>query len=134
VNIVSIATWEPNAPQDISKEMLTTFIQLSENDQLEQLNANLSEEFVQKNSFIMKLAGTRWAVPCETLSNTEIEHLIRFFTIAEMQLSGWEAGDKSPVIALIKLLKAREAFPEKTFIRWIKQNTDNRYLPYGPVF
>lgn len=75
-----------------------------------------------------------WQSACESLDNQQIHHLIRFFTLAEMQLSGWEAGDKSPVISLVKILKSRDAFPEKDFIRWIKQNTDNRFLPYGPVF
>ena len=134
MNIMSIATWEPNAQKDISKQALTSFIQLSKDNQLEQLTQFVPPNTVLEYSFIMKLDGHRWHSLCEAFSNEEIEHLIRFFTRAEMQLSGWEAGGKSPVIALVKLLKTRNAFPEKTFIRWIKQNTDNRYLPYGPVF
>ena len=63
-------------------------------------------------------------------SDSDLEPLIRFFTVAEMQLPGWAGGNKSPVIALVKLLKKRETFtPELR--RWIKANTDNRYLPHG---
>ena len=55
--------------------------------------------------------------------------LIKLFTLIEV-LPGWDAGSKSPVIALSKLLKRRNAFTPD-IRKWIKSNTDNRYLPYG---
>jgi hypothetical protein len=58
--------------------------------------------------------------------------LIRFFTLAERDWSGWEAGKSSPVIPLVALLKRKQQF-EPDFRRWIKQHTDNRYLPNGAV-
>ena len=56
--------------------------------------------------------------------------LIRFFTVAENQLPGWNAGSKSPVIALVSILKERDEFTAE-LRKWVKSNTDNRYLPYG---
>ena len=66
----------------------------------------------------------------EDLSADDLVSLVRFFTLVEAGVSGWEAGRKSPVIPLVRFLKARDAFtPELR--RWVKSNTDNRYLPYG---
>ena len=42
----------------------------------------------------------------------------------------WEAGNKSPVIPLVKILKERGDF-EADLRKWIKSNTKNRYLPNG---
>lgn len=131
---MSIATWEPSAPKNIDNQIVTKFIKLSEDDLLSDLSNQLGSEAIQQQAYLMKALPELWQSACESLDNAQIQHLIRFFTLAEMQLSGWEAGDKSPVIVLIKILKGRNAFPEKDFIRWIKQNTDNRFLPYGPVF
>ena len=48
------------------------------------------------------------------------------------QLPGWDGGVRSPVIYLVKLMKERGLFtPELR--KWIKKNTDNRYLPNGSV-
>ena len=37
----------------------------------------------------------------------------------------------SPVIWLCRELKKRGAFPDPELIQWIKENTDNKFLPYG---
>ncbi len=73
-----------------------------------------------------------WTAACEDLSDTEIESLIRFYTLAEDAISGWQAGDKSPVIALVKLLKSRGVYSRET-TRWIKANSSNRFLPHGSL-
>ena len=48
------------------------------------------------------------------------------FYLGESQFSSWQAGAKSPVIKLARVMKARkEMTPELT--AWIKANTDNRF-------
>ena len=77
----------------------------------------------------MSLGSKAWQL-ATNLSSADIEPLIRLFTLLERQVPGWDAGNKSPVIPLVKLLKARDDFsPELR--KWIKANTENRYLPYG---
>ena len=71
-----------------------------------------------------------WAAAAEGLGDADIERLIRLFTLAESRLSGWEAGDASPVIPLVRELKRRGAYPRELH-SWIKANTENRFLPYG---
>lgn len=73
-----------------------------------------------------------WLEAAEALSATQAEALIRFFTLAEEAISGWQAGAKSPVIALAKALKARGEYPRE-LTAWIKANTSNRFLPHGSL-
>ena len=64
------------------------------------------------------------------LKDDDLISLVRLFTLLERDLSGWDAGSKSPVIPLVKLLKARGSF-DPALRKWIKANTSNRYLPHG---
>ena len=66
------------------------------------------------------------------LSDEELIGLVRFFTLAEMQLPGWDGGKQSPVIYLVRILKQRGAFTPM-LRQWVKANTDNRYLPNGAL-
>ncbi len=63
----------------------------------------------------------------------QLLHLVRFFTLAEMQLSGWEAGAESPVIWIVKTLRRRKSPPSKDLLLWIKANSDNRFIPNGAL-
>lgn len=83
----------------------------------------------------MSAAAADWA-QADELNSDDISNLIRFFTLAEMQLPGWEAGKSSPVIYLFKLLRKKtdvDAEALKALRSWIKTNSDNRYLPNGAV-
>ncbi len=130
---MSIGVWEPGKSdqpevQEISEDELKSLLSLLEEDDLSQLE-NLLGDKTQAFAHLMKQEEAAWAV-AEKLPDEALVILVRFFTLAEMQLSGWDAGKTSPVIYLVKTLKARDAFPAD-LRKWIKANTDNRYLPYG---
>jgi len=73
-----------------------------------------------------------WAQRVLRCSDDELLGLLRVFTLGEMQYASWAAGDKSPVVPIVKALKARGAYqPELT--RWIKSHTTNKYLPHGSL-
>ena len=120
-------TWEPVAAISVTQDMLQRYLALDLAD-FEQV---LTAEEVQTGARLMKLQEPAWAIASE-LSDAELETLIRFFTLAEMQLPGWTAGKTSPVIYLVRMLKSRGGF-SSDLKRWIKSNTDNRYLPNGAV-
>lgn len=80
-------------------------------------------------TWVMTVGPTAWGEAASQDSDTIIS-LVRLFTLVEEQVSGWEAGNKSPVIQLVKVLKARGDF-EAELRKWIKANTKNRYLPHG---
>ena len=81
---------------------------------------------------LMTLPAKTWTDAVQALQTSEIESLIRFLTLAEEAIGGWQAGDKSPVIALVKVLKSRGSY-DRALTRWIKANSDNRFLPHGSL-
>ena len=79
--------------------------------------------------FLMSLDEDAWAA-AGSLGSRDLIALVRLFTLAEKQVPGWGAGKNSPVIPLVKFLRKRGEF-EPELRKWIRANTDNRYLPYG---
>ena len=73
-----------------------------------------------------------WAAAAEQLDNETLVQLIRLLTVGEGLYTGWQAGDKSAVIVLVRVLKARDAF-DGELSRWIKAHTDNKFLPHGSL-
>ena len=130
---MSIGVWEPNGPESaesntVSAEILAELLTMIEGNELD----NLVELLGQKSasfSYLMKLEASAW-IGANELADDALVQLIRFFTLAEMQLTGWDAGSKSPVIYLVKILKGRGGF-DAELRKWVKASTDNRYLPYG---
>ncbi len=66
----------------------------------------------------------------EALSEDELVDLVKFFTLAESQLPGWEGGKRNPVIYLVRIIKGRGGLTAE-LRKWIKANTENRWLPHG---
>ncbi len=133
---MSVGSWNPNLVKPdtdaaVSPELLARFVVLSRQEQLGHIADNVDAEQQQLYAVLMTLPQPVWEDAVSSLPEADIYHLMRFFTVAEMQLAGWEAGDKSPVIWLNKTLKARGKPLSKEQVQWIKQNTRNRFLPYG---
>ena len=82
---------------------------------------------------LMQLPRQTWEQAISNLEEDEIHALMRFFTIAEMQLPDWHGGDHSPVIWLCTALRERGHPPSRETLLWIRQHSDNRYLPFGNV-
>lgn len=62
----------------------------------------------------------------------ELVNWIKVLTLCPEQYSGIEHGARSPVIALVRVLRQRSAYPA-TLTAWIKQHSTNRFLPHGSV-
>ena len=126
---MAIGVWEPESPSNLSLVKMRSVLSAVADVDMTQLISNLDESFVQANSHLMKLDKSSWT-EAVNLDSGEIETLVRFFTLAEMQLPGWEGGKQNPVIYLARVLKSRGDFPVD-LKKWVKANTDNRYLPNG---
>jgi hypothetical protein len=113
-------------------EQLQTFIEFSRTEQLDRLDSLLSGSERQSLSGLMQVDHARWSEVAEALSGEELRHLIRFFAVAE-NLPGWEAGAQSPVIPLARSLRGRGEKLPRDLLQWLKQVSDNRFLPYGPL-
>lgn len=134
---MALGTWDPKIDSDSSELLLTStllnrLIGYACEDTLMQLEQLLSDEDKQRLSGLMKVDHDRWLAAAEPLPDADLLHLIRFFAVAE-NLPGWEAGAASPVIPLAKVLRQRGARLDKALLQWLRQVSDNRYLPYGPL-
>ncbi len=134
---MSIGNWDPNAEQtnqlfNVERSNLDAYIELSRTNKLNELPTLLSSHQQQTQSACMQLSQDQWFTAAELFNNEEIQHLMRFFTIAE-QLPGWDAGAHSPVIWLGKLLKQRGVGINRELIIWIKSNSKNQFLPHGAL-
>lgn len=128
---MSVGVWEPRRPASVELEKLRDWLAIYREADPDNLQASLAEDAIQSDAVFMKLDESAWQA-AEQLDDKELEDLIRFFTLAEMQLPNWQGGETSPVIYLVKVLRGRDSFtPELR--KWIKRHTDNRYLPYGPA-
>ncbi|MEE2914008.1 MAG: hypothetical protein VX745_04985 [Pseudomonadota bacterium] len=126
---MAIEVWEPKHPAGVTLEQLTALSAQMVDADLSDLGTVLDKESIKRDATLMTQTEESWEVAA-ALSDDDIVVLIRFFTLAEMQLAGWEAGKRSPVVPLVKILKSRGVFtPELR--KWVKANTDNRYLPNG---
>jgi len=135
---MSVGSWNPegdtqNSGFEIEENILQRFISTSEQDQLAALKDVLPEALQTQQSPLMSQTKEAWFAAAEPFDNEQLQHLVRFFTLAEMQLTGWEAGAESPVIWIVKLLRRRKAPPSKELLLWIKANSDNRFIPNGAL-
>ena len=128
---MAIDVWEPQKPLSIDEALLQELAAVYRNgmDQGQALDEQLGETWIKDKAQLMHQEPGAFAA-AENLSDEALVDVVHFFTLAEMQLPGWEAGNKNPVIYLVKVLKDRGAF-DPELRRWIKANNDNRYLPYG---
>ena len=78
------------------------------------------------------IAKPGWEKFTESLRIDEVISLIRLATLAEMRYASMQCGAESPVIKLVKILKAKSAFSDE-LQKWIKSVTTNRYLPHGDL-
>ena len=127
---MSVGLWEPNSDKRsgvvVREEVIDSFLALPKNQYISL--QDLEKLGLDSRQSVMRLGVEAWQL-AEDRSVDELNQLIRVFTLIEA-LPGWEAGAKSPVIAFVKILKAKGQFgPDLR--KWIKSNTDNRYLPYG---
>ena len=124
---MAIDVWEPQKPLSIDEALLQELAGVYRRG--ETLAEHLDEPWVKDKMQLMHQEADAFRA-AQNLSDGVLADVIRFFTLAEMQLPGWEAGKKNPVIYLVRILKDRDGF-DPELRKWIKTNTDNRYLPYG---
>ena len=129
---MSVGVWKPGGDAEsrvVSPVLLDRFRQLA-NELSGAVDAGMLDaaELANEN-WVMTAGPTAWEAARALDSDTAIS-LVRLFTLLEEQVSGWEAGNKSPVISLVKILKERGDL-EADLRKWIKSNTKNRYLPHG---
>ena len=128
---MSTGTWDPSAAgaaPDLDKALLERLARLDEAGPLSALGEHLEAGMAG----IMTLDHAQWTALADELDSSTVISLIRVLTVAE-KLPGWEAAERSPVIPLAKSLRRRGEKLDRELLLWIREHSDNRYLPYGPL-
>ena len=99
-----VGSWEPDEPalSDVHRKILDVAIKALDRPQL-----GLSAEQQDSIRQAVRASTESWRDFAQEQSSAEITNWIRALTRAEMMLSGFELGARSPVIALVRLLKQR---------------------------
>ena len=143
---MSVGAWEPAQPASnnqsrkaIDRTLLSRIVdilQMADAGNTPGLTApELSEmeREVTSASWLSRLPAEQWLEEAGHWDDGKLWALIRFFTLAEMQLQDWQGGAESPVIPLAKSLRLRKSPLVREQLLWLRQHSDNRYLPYGPL-
>ena len=130
---MSVSSWEPSQQTvKLTQEQLQQLLALS-TEQIEAIDLHVDTRLEDSIRGVMQQDLFFWQQQLIDLSNQELCKLMQVFTTCEQLLDDCHAGDRSPVIYIGKILKAHKAFPDQNFVRWIKQHSDNRFLPHGPL-
>ncbi len=131
---MSVESWDPQAEKDktsiLDEQVLARLIRAC--DQQVEDKFGLSDAEIEQYAALMQLPLASWHSPVENLEPVRLISLIKFFTLAEQHLKGWEAGARSPVIAIAKILRGQSAYPDD-LTAWIRANSNNRFLPHGSL-
>jgi hypothetical protein len=130
-----VDTWQPTTNLDsISTEKLAELASIiTDKDEAKTSLKQLNEDDINLISNCINTPQDAWIMAIKPLSVDQILNLCTLFTIGEMAFPNWAFTSKNPTIYFLRYLKLQKIVVEKDFIRWLKKNTDNRYIPYGPA-
>jgi len=130
-----VDVWQPTSDAGNAPDLTVLKNLASQSDALQQgqpLATINDSELASARSWI-QLSEAAWQESIQQLTDQERLQLATFYTVAEVKLSGWQARDKNPAIWIFRYLKKNGQLPEKEFIKALKSQTDNRFIPYGSV-
>lgn len=130
-----VDTWQPNSGSDTISatdlQRLASLISSQEGakEDIKQLT-NTDIELIASS---INAAEAAWLQGIRELADDQVLNLCILFTLGEMAFPSWSFGSKNPCIYFLRHLKTQKIAVEKDFVRWLKKQTDNRYIPYGPA-
>jgi len=131
---MSIGNWTPTNPDaEIDSALLKAGLNASEEGKLEELPRVLSQDQQANLASQLRLPKEKWLLALEHYNNEQLKALLRFFVRAEMLIPGCEVGDQSPAIWANKLLRQRGDRLTKEDLLWIREHTNNRFIPNGAI-
>jgi len=134
---MSVGSWNPDldtksGTSEIDRSWLNKFILWAEHNRLDHIAELLSETEQKTLAPLMQKSSEQWLRIAEDYDHQQLLSLIHFFTVAE-NLPGWKSAEKSPVIPLARVLRKQGKKLDRQLLLWIREVSDNRFLPYGPL-
>jgi hypothetical protein len=130
-----VDTWQPAEQNStISTEVLSNLAFLiSGQETIQEDIMRLNHSDIDLIAGYLNTPESTWLKAVENFTDDQILTLCILFTVGEMKFPSWSFGSKNPTIYFLRQLKADNRAAEKDFVRWLKKQTDNRYIPYGPA-
>ena len=125
-----VETWDPTAARALGERQVQLIRKACGNLDATQLGLTAGER--SELAPLMTAGAEVWYPSVEATCSDALVGWIRFLTLAEARLPGFEAGARSPVILIARVLRNRGDYPQD-LTAWIKANSDNRFLPYGSL-
>lgn len=128
--VSDVGTWDPGDRVTLSEGRLESVRRAARH--LDDADFGLDAAELRALAALMSLEADQWDAAARNEEAPELVAWIRFFTLAEARLPGFEAAAKSPVIPLARVLRERGAYPAD-LTAWIRAHSDNRFLPHGSL-
>jgi len=129
---MSVGSWNPESQkQSLPNKQVLDRVLVASNQSIEN-NFGLSAEETEKYAQLMQLSLSSWHPLLSEVAPEDLIGLLKFFTLAEQHFDSWQAGARSPVIAIAKVLREKSAYPND-LTAWIRAHSDNRFLPHGSL-
>lgn len=129
--MADVGVWQPDVHGvTLNAALLLRLVRAA--DSLDAPTFGLTPDEVVNFAAVMRHPASDWTPLLSDQPDATLVQLVRFFTLAEMQLAGWEALGRSPVIPIVAELRRRKCYPNE-LTAWIKAHTNNRFLPYGSL-
>jgi len=135
---MSVESWDPNASEQeksyaLEHDVLLNIISQRQNSDEKPIADYFDAAELQKHSAMMKQSRENWLSAVTDFNEAQLLSLIEFLTLAEKQIASWHAGEDSPVIYIVKFMRQNKMPLKREMLLWIKANSDNRFLPNGPL-
>ena len=108
-DVVAIGEWNPEGSKrsgvGIDIELLQKIVDRVAELGLDNIAKLLDRKERSSGAVLMTLAPSAWDCVSDW-DDQQLEALIRFFTLAEEELPGWQGAEKSPVIPRNRLVRA----------------------------
>jgi hypothetical protein len=127
-SLVTVDSWQPSPVQNNIDS--STLERLLEAAAVFTAEANFTPDL----DWIQPLAKAEraiWQNAVENVPDEQLIQLIKMLTTLETQ-QNWDLAEKSPVIAIFKAYKKKSGL-NRDLVKWVKANSDNQYLPFGPL-
>lgn len=124
---MSVDAWQP-VPQITSIDSAALERLVSVAAQAAEGNLTTDLDWIQP---FAQMNHSAWSPAIAQLDTDKMISLIKLFTMVEKQ-AGWDLAEKSAVIPLFKALR-KEVGIDRALVQWVKDHTDNKFLPFGPL-
>ena len=130
---MSTESWQPvkalSSIDESSVEKLNTLAQQFTQNQYQ--FSSVKDDDCQWLSTLSQASHDAWVKVASQLNAQQLEPAIKLLTVIEQE-KDLGLAERSVVIVLFKQYKKLEGI-NRELVQWVKEHSDNKFLPFGPI-